>query len=118
LKRAVSIAIFLAACSRPEAPAQPKPIGDAAKGKVAIDKYGCTACHLIPGVEGQHGMLAPSLDHVGSRPVIARKLKNEPQAMAAYIENPQASDPANTMPNLGVTPADARDIAAFLSALK
>jgi cytochrome c1 len=38
--------------------------------------------------------------------------------MTKWLQNPQAMDPNNAMPNLGVTPDDSRDIAAFLFTLK
>jgi cytochrome c1 len=63
-------------------------------------------------------MVGPSLDHIGTRTYIAGKLQNNAQNMAKWLQNPQAFDPNNAMPNLGVTPDDARDITAFLDTLK
>ena len=37
---------------------------------------------------------------------------------AACAQNPQAMDPTNAMPNLGVTPDDSRDMTAFLYTLE
>jgi len=91
---------------------------DNARGKVLIEKYGCTACHSIPGVAGPKGLVGPPLDHVGSRAFIAGKFPNTPDSMSRWVQNPQALDPQNAMPNLGVTPAEANDIAAYLESLK
>ena len=91
---------------------------DTVRGKMLIEKYGCTACHAIPGVAGPKGMVGPPLDHVGSRAYIAGKFPNTPDAMARWVQNPQALDPQNAMPNLGVTPAEAKDIAGYLESLK
>lgn len=92
--------------------------GDADRGKQLIEKYGCAACHVIPKIEGPKGMVGPPLEHIASRQIIAGKLTNTPQNMMAWLQNPQMVDPNNSMPNLGVTPADARDITAFLESLK
>jgi len=97
---------------------QTQSIGDADRGKQLIDKYGCAACHVIPQIEGPKGMVGPPLEHIASRQIIGGKLTNTPQNMMAWLQNPQMIDPNNSMPNLGVTPADARDITAFLESLK
>ncbi|HJT17115.1 MAG TPA: c-type cytochrome [Thermoanaerobaculia bacterium] len=92
--------------------------GDPAKGKVAIDKYGCNACHTIPGIEGPKGMVGPPLDHFASRAYIAGKFANNPETLIKWLQNPTAFDPNTTMPNMGVTEAESRDIAAYLYTLK
>jgi cytochrome c len=94
------------------------PAGDPSHGKQLIDQYGCATCHIIPGMSGPQGMIGPSLQHIASRPILARKLPNSPASMTQYIQNPQASDPENAMPNLGVKPDEARDITAYLQTLK
>ena len=115
--------VLAAACNRNEtsAPAPvtpPAAAGDSSHGKQLIEQYGCTICHIVPGLEGPKGMVGPSLEHVASRQVIAQNVPNTPQNVTAYIQNPQASNPQNTMPNLGVKPEEARDIAAYLSTLR
>lgn len=93
--------------------------GNADNGRKLIEeKYGCASCHSIPEVKGPKGMVGPPLEHIASRQFIAGKIQNTPQNMMAWLQNPQAMDPQNAMPNLGVTPADARDISAFLFSLK
>jgi len=107
------------ACKGPkEAPVKPQPHGDAARGRQLIEQFTCTACHIIPGVEGPRGMIGPSLENIGSRAHIGGKLENTPETMAKWIQNPQAFDPGNTMPPLGINDADARDITEFLFTLK
>ena len=103
--------LLLAACRR-------EPAANAGRGKQLIDQYGCTACHNIPGVPGPKGMVGPPLDHMASRSLIAGKFPNTPQNMTRWLQNPQAMDPQNAMPNLNVTPVDSRDMTAFLSTLK
>jgi cytochrome c2 len=95
---------------------QQKESANVGAGKAAIEKYGCNACHVIPGIEGPRGMAGPSLEHLKNRSVLAGKLPNNPETLAKWVQNPQAMDPQNAMPNVGVTPDDARAIAAYLYA--
>ncbi|MEO6258713.1 MAG: c-type cytochrome [Thermoanaerobaculia bacterium] len=111
------------ACNRPERPprisAPPSSsAGDAARGKQLIEKYACNSCHVIPTIEGPKGSIGPSLAHVGSRPTVGGKLANTPENVSKWLQNPQAIDPENTMPNLGITPAESQDLAAFLATLR
>ena len=92
--------------------------GDAIHGKQLVTQYGCPACHSIPGIEGAKGVVGPPLDHIAQRTFIAGKVQNTPQNVITWLQNPQSFDPANAMPNLGVTQKDARDIAAYLYTLK
>ena len=110
----IALALFTA-CNRQET----SPIaGHTNHGKQLIDQYGCISCHIVPGIDGPKGMVGPSLEHVGSRQIIAENVPNTPQNMTQYIQNPQARNPQNAMPNLGVKPDEARDIAAYLYTLK
>jgi len=120
MRRFLLCALLLAACNREEKQQVTDMTGGGApaKGKEAIVRYGCTSCHNIPGVEGPRGMVGPPLDHMASRAFIGGKIQNTPPNMIAWLQDPQAMDPNNAMPNLGVTPAEAKDIAAFLYTLK
>jgi cytochrome c1 len=62
-----------------------------------IAKYGCGACHQIPGVEGADGLVGPPLTNIGSRVYIAGVLPNTPDNLAAWIQNPQSYVPGNAM---------------------
>ncbi len=92
--------------------------GTPAKGRAAISRYGCSACHTIPGVAGASGMVGPPLAQVASRVYLAGRLQNTPDNMILWIQNPQGVDDKTAMPNLGVTEQDARDIASYLYTLK
>ena len=120
MKRLLLCALLLAACNREDKQQINNMTGggDPAKGKEAAARYGCIACHNIPGIQGPKGMVGPPLDHMASRAFIAGKIQNTAPNMIQWIENPQSLDPNNAMPNLGVTDADAKDIAAFLYTLK
>ncbi|HEX6457355.1 MAG TPA: c-type cytochrome [Thermoleophilaceae bacterium] len=85
------------------------------QGHDLIAHFGCGACHQIGGVSGADGHVGPPLKNFKkSIPFIVGKLPNTPANAARWIENPQAILPQGIMPNLGVTPQQARDIAAYL----
>lgn len=79
-----------------------------------IARYGCGSCHTISGISGADADVGPSLGDFAQRRYIAGRLPNTPANLAEWIRNPQRIDPGNVMPDLGVTPRDARDIAAYL----
>jgi cytochrome c2 len=109
--RSLLILLFLA-CNREQN------IGNATRGKEAIERYGCNACHNIPGVPGPKGMVGPPLDHMAARSFIAGKFPNNPQTMIKWLQNPPAYDSQTAMPNLGISADDSRDITAYLYNLK
>ncbi len=112
-------ALALTACATAgDSPTTAVPGGNAALGKQAITMYGCGACHTIPGVPGARGNVGPPLAGIAGRMVIAGKLQNEPDNMIVWIQHPQSVWPGNAMPEMGVTDADARNIAAYLYTLK
>jgi cytochrome c1 len=92
--------------------------GDPDRGAAAISRYGCAACHTIPGIRGADALVGPSLEHVGSRSYVGGVLPNTPDNVILWIQNPPRIDPLTAMPNLGVTEGDARDIAGYLYTLK
>lgn len=121
IRRAIVLIALLAACSKTHESAapQPKPIGNAENGKALITRYGCTMCHAIPGIEGPRGSLGPSLEHIGSQPTISNgSVQVTPENLVKFVQNPQSVNPQSSMPPLGATEAEAKDIAAYLLTLK
>ena len=92
--------------------------GNQSRGRQILPAYGCTACHLIPGVAGPDAKVGPPLRGVASRAFIAGVLTNQPANMIRWIRDPQAVDDKSAMPDLGVSERDARDIAAYLYTLR
>ncbi len=88
--------------------------GNVARGKLAFGRYGCGGCHTISGVPQASGLVGPPLSGVGARAIIGGRLENKPSNLMLWISEPQKVAPGTAMPDLDVTPADARDIAAFL----
>lgn len=120
--RVVALALLLAApaCGRDARGAAPPPVGwvgDPARGKALVTRYGCNTCHSIPGIEGASATVGPPLDRFGRRVYAGGRL-NTPEHLVEWIRDPPAVDPRTPMPSVGVTEADARDLAAFLYTLQ
>jgi cytochrome c len=98
----------------PTQPALYVPGARAERGSALIQKYGCGGCHTIPEIRGASGRVGPRLDHMKELVYIAGVLPNTPHNLTDWIANPREANPRTAMPNLGVTPQDARDIAEFL----
>jgi cytochrome c len=92
--------------------------GDPDRGAEFIEAYGCDACHTIPGVGGADAVVGPPLTKWALRSYIAGSLPNRPENLVRWIMNPHEIEPGTAMPNLGVSEAEARDIAAYLYTLR
>jgi len=90
------------------------PTADVANGKAVIERVGCATCHTIPGIDWPQGKVAPHLEGLTGRALIAGKLPNRPDVLAAFIRNAPSLVPGSAMPAMPVSDAEARDIAAFL----
>ena len=88
------------------------------RGQLLLAQYQCGSCHAIPGVASANGQVASSLKGFGQRSYIAGRLANRADLLAQWIVQPQALVPGTAMPSMGVTPQDARDMAAYLLELK
>ncbi len=118
LAGAASIA-GLPGCSRPGEAVETVVVGgDPERGRASHNGFGCGACHVIPGVRGAGGLVGPPLTTFARRAYIAGQLPNQPQNLIRWIEDPQAIEPGTAMPALDVTPAVARDMAAYLYTLR
>ena len=92
--------------------------GDAHRGRELVRAYGCGTCHTIPGVRDANGLVGPPLAGIASRSYIAGVLPNAPDNMLRWLRDPRAVDSLTAMPNVGVTPSDARHLAAYLYTLR
>ncbi|MGA9885598.1 MAG: c-type cytochrome [Candidatus Acidiferrales bacterium] len=92
--------------------------GNPHQGKELIVSFGCGACHIIPGIRGARGLVGPPLILFGDRTMIAGEIPNMPDNLVRWIENPPAIEPKTAMPDLGVSQAQAKDIAAYLYTLR
>jgi mono/diheme cytochrome c family protein len=102
----------------PAADAAPLRVADAKRGARALHQYACSACHTIPGITGSSPNVGPPLTGMGGRSLIAGKLANTPDNMVRWLRHTHEVDPLTAMPEMGVSEQDARDIAAYLAALR
>ena len=100
----------------PAAPRWAMPGADPERGRVAIVRYGCGACHVIPGVRGASGRVGPQLVDFANQIYVGGMLTNVPENLVRWIRFPQEVSPGTAMPNLGVSESEARDIAAYIYA--
>lgn len=98
---------------------KPVPVraGTVERGKLALGQYACHACHTIPGVTSSSPNVGPPLQGLASRGLIAGKLANTPDNLVLWVRHPKQVKPLTAMPDMGVSEADARDIAAYLATL-
>ena len=106
--------LLLAACESPPEPRRDMPQASAARAERIIARVGCGACHQIPGIDWPQGRLGPSLDGFAGQALIAGRLPNRPDLLAAYIRDAPALVPGSGMPAMPVTGSEAHDIAAYL----
>ncbi len=111
-------AAVLGACASEASAAHSVPKGNAARGRVAIARFGCGSCHDIPGIRDANGMVGPPLTHWSQRRIIAGEMENTPEHLITWITMPQAVEPGTAMPNMGVSDGEARDIAAYLYSIR
>ena len=115
------LALSAAACTRAGVSAEQAASltrgGRAERGKVWIQEYGCGGCHEIPGIRGARGRVGPPLGDVTTRLFIAGATPNQPSNLIAWLQDPPAVDSSTAMPNVGLSRAQARDVAAYLYTL-
>lgn len=108
---------LLLGCGEREAPKQVSG-GDPVKGQRLMAQYQCAVCHAIPEVPGPAGNAGPPLEQFGRRSYIAGGIPNTPDKLTRWLDNPQAMKPGTAMPDLGVSPEEARHMAAYLLTLR
>jgi cytochrome c1 len=110
--RTLITVLCIGGCAEAPSPA------DADRGRRLIAQYQCGTCHIIPGVDGARGHVAVTLKHFGLRSYIAGRIPNNDEHLVRWIMQPESLVPGTLMPSMGVTRADAREIAAYLRQLR
>jgi cytochrome c2 len=110
-------AALLAGCGERDVPKKVSG-GDPAQGQRLMAHYQCTACHAIPEVPGAVGDAGPPLAQFGRRSYIAGGIPNTADNLTRWLDNPPAMKPGTGMPDLGVSPQEARHMAAYLFTLQ
>lgn len=89
----------------------------AADGAKVFADSPCTTCHMIQGIS--KGYIGPDLTHFGSRTTLAAGvLKNTPENVAKWIEDPQEIKPGANMPALLLPGPKMNALVAYLESLK
>ncbi|MDB5749817.1 MAG: putative cytochrome c [Ramlibacter sp.] len=88
------------------------------RGRALLAQYQCGSCHTIPGVASSRARVAQPLDAWSLRSYIAGRLPNRQEVLARWIVAPQSLVPGTAMPSMGVAPADAQAMAAYLFTLE
>jgi cytochrome c len=116
----LGLALAAAGCEggRSEYGQVPVPGGDPGRGAAVIQSVGCGACHTIPGIDGAEGVVGPPLNRWANRSYIAGKLPNAPRNLIQWVMDAPSIEPSTAMPNLDLTEAQARDVAAYLYTLE
>jgi cytochrome c2 len=117
---AAMVSLLLTACG----PAPDEPLrrwqvesADLERGRQLMTQFQCGSCHAVPGVPGG-GQRAPALERFGRRAYIAGQLPNSPEILQRWLLDPPAMLPGTTMPRLGLSERDARDVAGYLLSLR
>lgn len=85
-------------------------------GRIAMERYGCAACHTIPAMHAYGANVGPPLSSMSARAYVAGVVPNTPENLVRWLLDPPSVDPRTAMPKLGLTHAEASDIAAYLYA--
>ena len=114
----VPLLVALCGCEKPPEQQHFVPQASVERGKAAIERAGCGACHTIPGVSWPQGKVGPSLSGFGRQTLIAGRVANRPDTLADFVRNAPAVVPGTAMPPMPLTPQESRDVAAFLYTLR
>jgi cytochrome c len=90
--------------------------GNPANAAILATRYGCGGCHTIPGLPGAEGQVGPPLAGLRHRVFVAGVLPNTADNLINWIVEPRRYSPHSAMPQTGIEPDGARDIAAYLYA--
>lgn len=111
------LAVLLTACLDKTDPPRTIAGADPPRGLAVIERTGCAACHVVPGVDWPKGLSGPSLEGFGSSPMVAGRLPNQPAVLTAWLIDAPSLSPETGMPPMPLTEAEARDVAAYLYTL-
>ncbi|MBM1170022.1 c-type cytochrome [Microvirga arabica] len=92
--------------------------GEPERGRRIIAAYECGVCHVIPGVQGAHGIVGPPLTGFGRRQFIGGVVPNEPSLLVRWVQDAPSIAPHTGMPDLGLSDEEARHVAAYLYTLR
>ena len=118
LTLAVMLGLCCTGCDTGSSPNQTRGGANALQGQRLLAQYQCGSCHVIPDVAAARGRQGPTLVAFGKRSYIAGHIPNTPEALALWIVAPTARVADTPTPSMGVSATEARDMAAYLGALR
>jgi len=111
------LAIAAAGCKPPPDANTAAPLASAERGKQAIERVGCAACHTIEGIAWPQGKAAPALADLNRRGLIAGRLPARPDVLAAFVRDAPSLVPDTAMPAMPLSQSEALDVASYLYAI-
>jgi cytochrome c len=115
---ASTMVLVVVGCGGHDRPMLSQASTDVERGRAALERFECGACHMIPGVRGAQSFVGPPLDGFGRRVQLAGRFANRPDVLVRWLVDPPAMKADTAMPAVGVGESDARDIAAYLYTLE
>jgi cytochrome c oxidase subunit 2 len=98
-----------------------QPADDAATGgpgRPVFETQSCAGCHTVRGTAAA-GTVGPDLTHFGRRDTLGAGVRPRTDGdLARWITDPQSIKPGAAMPPTTLSPADLRDLVAFLEGLR
>ncbi|EZP74444.1 Cytochrome c oxidase polypeptide II [Sphingomonas paucimobilis] len=113
----ITLILLLGGCKPPPEGRAAMPGADVQRGRALVQRTGCAACHLIPGIRWPQGRLGPDLTHFARQGMIAGRVPNRPDMLTAFVRNAPALVSGMTMPAMPLDQEEARDVAAYLYTL-
>ena len=110
--------LLVVGCGGPDRVARSLAGADVERGRAALERFECGACHAIPGIRGPSSLVGPPLDDFGRRMQLAGRYPNTAEVLVRWIVDPPSLKPDTAMPDVGVSERDARDMAAYLYTLE
>lgn len=92
--------------------------GHIERGRELARSNGCMSCHSVPDESSAESGYGPDLEGFGNNRLIAGAVENEPDTLIAFLMDPQSLVPGTSMPTVGLTEQEARDIASWLYSLE
>ena len=92
--------------------------GTTSEGQQIFERTACVNCHTVAGTPA-NGTFGPDLTHLMSRQTIAAgATKNSLGNLIAWIYNPAVIKPGCKMPSMGLSTAQAAEVAEYLATLR
>jgi cytochrome c2 len=113
-RTAVLLALVGAALCACDGSANSPADAERARGKALLTSYGCVSCHSIKGLQAGAGAAGPPMEKIADNSYIAGVLPNNQAALEQWIVAPRRISPGTAMPELGVSPDEARAMAVYL----